>query len=122
MGQKVISEDNNKGIERIEASGQQLREISSEVLHLTTLVYLFLDRNQLTCIPPQISNLSSLQLLSLDFNRLRDLRSEMGDLCSLHSLSLKNNTLTSIPPQLSNLSGLHYLSLDSHTYLHKWGG
>ncbi len=64
-------------------------------------------------IPPELGNLSNLQLLYLGSNQLSgSIPPELGNLGNLVDLSLNSNQLTgSIPPELGNLSNLEVLSL-----------
>jgi len=59
--------------------------------------------NQLTSMPPEIGNLSSLEWLDLSENQLTTLPTEIGNLSSLIELSLEENQLTSVPMELGNL-------------------
>ncbi len=73
--------------------------------------------NQLTGeIPPELSNLSNLQVLHLSENQLTGaIPEELGSLSNLIDLFLYNNQLTGkIPPELSNLSNLVQLDLETN--------
>jgi hypothetical protein len=81
------------------------------------LNYLALDLNQLSgSIPPELGNLSNLEILGLYINQLSgSIPPELGNLSNLEYLYLDSNQLTgSIPPELGNLSNLEYLYLDSN--------
>ena len=64
-------------------------------------------------IPPELSNLGSLQTLDLGLNRLSDaIPPELGNLGSLQTLDLSSNSLFGpIPPELGNLGNLQALEL-----------
>ena len=81
------------------------------------VVGLHLDRNRLTGpIPPQLANLTNLQVLALGFNQLTNpIPPQLADLTNLHGLYLYHNQLTGpIPPQLANLTNLLELNLSSN--------
>ena len=83
--------------------------IPPQLGNLTSLQILDLRTNGLTgTIPQEIGNLTSLDWLELSFNRLTGtIPPELANLTQLTTLALSNNALTgTIPPQLANLTGL----------------
>ena len=85
-----------------------------ELGNLSNLQVLYLSNNQLTgSIPPELGNLSNLRDLHLRENQLTgSIPSELGNLSNLQELYLSNNQLTgSIPSELGNLSNLRGLYL-----------
>ncbi len=70
-----------------------------------------LSNNQLSSLPPEISQLSSLTRLSLNNNQLSSLPPEICQLSSLTTLYLNNNQLSSLPPEICQLSSLTWLFL-----------
>ncbi len=78
------------------------------------VTHLILTRNQLSGeVPPELGNLSSLELLDLRYNQLRgETPPELGALSSLRVLTLSDNRLTGeIPAELGNLASLGVLDL-----------
>lgn len=68
-------------------------------------------------IPPEIGNLTALEMLSLEGNSLNGpIPAEVGSLTALAHLSLGDNRLTgAIPPEIGDLAALEHLSLgDNH--------
>jgi len=69
-----------------------------------------LHKNKLSgTIPPEISNLSNLQMFSIYDNKITSLDPQIGSLSNLIILLANNNRLTDLPPEigyLSNLQGL----------------
>ncbi|MEH1913180.1 leucine-rich repeat domain-containing protein [Nostoc sp.] len=63
---------------------------------LSSLLHLY--NNQLSSLPPEISQLSNLTTLDLFNNQLSSLPPEISQLSNLTSLSLKNNPQLSSPP------------------------
>jgi pimeloyl-ACP methyl ester carboxylesterase len=97
-------------LERNELTG----EIPPELSQLSSLEWLDLDSNDLTGeIPPELSQLSSLEWLTLSANQLTgEIPPELGQLSSLEYLWLDPNQLTGeIPPELGQLSSLWSLGL-----------
>ena len=61
----------------------------------------------LTELPLEIGNLTSLRDLDLEYNQLTELPSQIGDLTGLEMLSLGNNRLTAIPKSMVKLEKLN---------------
>ena len=81
------------------------------------VVELNLHRNGLSGeIPPELGNLSNLEVLSLWTNRLSgEIPPELGNLSRLETLYLWDNRLGGdIPPELGNLANLRNLSLSKN--------
>jgi DNA-binding SARP family transcriptional activator len=75
------------------------------------------DNNLSGTIPPEISLLTYLWVLELQYNQLSgSIPPELGSLSNLRHLSLHGNSQLSgpIPPELGNLIRLEWLSLSSH--------
>lgn len=90
--------------------------------HLTSLppnlspdiTHLFLTRNEITVLPPSLSNLQRLECLQLTFNFLEALPQEIGELTSLKALYVAFNLLRSIPEEIGQLSSLRELMLTAN--------
>ena len=65
-----------------------------------------LDYNQLTSVPAEIGQLTSLEQLNLDCNQLTSVPAEIGQLTSLRRLNLRRNQLTSLPAEIGQLTSL----------------
>ncbi|MDZ8025099.1 MAG: COR domain-containing protein, partial [Nostoc sp. DedQUE11] len=78
----------------------QLSSLPPEISQLSSLTELYLSNNQLSNLPPEISQLSSLTRLYLNDNQLSSLPPEISQLSSLTELYLSNNPLTSPPPEI----------------------
>ena len=70
--------------------------------------------NQLTILPDNFGNLSSLKTLWLFFNQLTSLPESIGNLSSLENFELSWSQITDIPESIGNLSSLKYLTLTSN--------
>ena len=62
-----------------------------------------LEYNQLTSVPAEIGQLTSLRELHLHINQLTSLPAEIGQLTSLKVLNLHENQLTSVPAAIREL-------------------
>ena len=74
--------------------------------NLPLILGLSLGANQLTELPAEIGNLTSLKSLSLYRNQLTELPPEIGDLAGLERLWVGNNRLTAIPKSMVKLEKL----------------
>jgi hypothetical protein len=67
---------------RCDLSNREITALPPQIAQLTSLWDLRLDSNQLTALPPEIAQLTSLQMLILAGNRLTALPREIADLLS----------------------------------------
>ena len=75
---------------------------------------LYLGHRNLTSLPPEIGNLTNLQILYLHNNSLTTLPAEIGNLTNLQYLYLHNNNLTTLPAKIGNLTKLQLLYLSNN--------
>jgi uncharacterized repeat protein (TIGR01451 family) len=79
---------------------------------LTQLQYLSLEYNQLSGSIPGLSTLTQLRVLILENNQLSGSIPDLSALTQLQSLRLNNNQLSGSIPDLSAMTQLQYLSLE----------
>jgi hypothetical protein len=96
----------------LELSNNQLTKLPAEFGNLTSLGTLYLSHNHFSKVPNGIMELHNLRWLYLSYNQLTSLPPEIGWLFNLRRLFLVNNQLTSLPIQFSNLSLFDDNSLD----------
>ncbi|MBT9311418.1 COR domain-containing protein [Leptothoe kymatousa] len=108
---EVIGEAARTGATELDLSGNELTELPPQIGQLTSLTSLDLSNNQLSELPPQIGQLTSLTSLYLSFNQLSELPPQIGQLTSLTSLYLSFNQLSELPPQIGQLTSLTSLDL-----------
>ena len=89
---------------------QPLRDVT-KFTSLTALTHLYLNKNQLTALPPEIASLTALTHLNLANNQLTALPPQIASLTALTDLYLANNLLTALPPEIASLSALTDLYL-----------
>uniref|UniRef100_A0A8D3B1L5 Protein scribble homolog n=1 Tax=Scophthalmus maximus TaxID=52904 RepID=A0A8D3B1L5_SCOMX len=81
---------------------------------LPNLRELWLDRNQLSSLPPELGNLRRLVCLDVSENRLEELPSEINGLLALTDLLLTQNLLEVIPDSIGCLKQLSILKVDQN--------
>lgn len=100
---------------------QQLTTLPPEIGELTSLRVLNLGRrgwnsrgNHLTILPPELSKLTNLNIVDLSNNRLTAIAPEIELLTGIKMLNLSNNWLTTVPPEIGRLANLEVLDLSSN--------
>uniref|UniRef100_A0A2K6PBW4 Protein scribble homolog n=1 Tax=Rhinopithecus roxellana TaxID=61622 RepID=A0A2K6PBW4_RHIRO len=81
---------------------------------LPNLRELWLDRNQLSALPPELGNLRRLVCLDVSENRLEELPAELGGLVLLTDLLLSQNLLRRLPDGIGQLKQLSILKVDQN--------
>nr|AQQ74600.1 hypothetical protein [uncultured bacterium] len=75
----------------------QLAFNSVDLSGLTSLEYLYLNRNLLTALPPSLGGLMNLRSLALQFNQLNTLSTDICNLTNLNILDISANQLNALP-------------------------
>ena len=88
-----------------------VKNLSSKLWQLHHLTALYLSKNSLTRVPPDIAKLKNLIHLDLSYNKLRSLPTELGDMTQLRELLLSHNHLRVLPYELGRLFQLQVLSI-----------
>jgi hypothetical protein len=96
----------------LDLSSLGLSEVPPEIANLSKLQILLLGGNQFTSFPTSIASLDNLQNLDLSHNDLSSLSPEIDNLINLQQLHLSANELTSLPAEIGTLSNLISLTLD----------
>ena len=94
--------------------GKGLKYIPPEIGQLTQLQVLCLNENEISEIPPEICHLAQLQSLYLSNNQIREIPPEIRHLAQLGSLGLEGNLITEIPAEIRHLAQLSILTLSNN--------
>ncbi|WP_417915672.1 COR domain-containing protein [Candidatus Electronema sp. JM] len=108
---KVIEEAKASGATYLYLRRQKLTTLPPELFQLTNLTTLDLSANNLTTLPKEICQLRSLREIHLWENKLTALPQELGQLRNLQKLYLWNNKLTNLPMELFQFTSLTELHL-----------
>ncbi len=103
-----------KQITSLDLSGLFLKYLPPEIGNLTALEILNLNGNQLTSLPESLGNLTALRGLGLNGNHLSSLPESFGQLAALRWLNLENNRLSSLPESFGDLTVLEELRLSKN--------
>ena len=95
----------------LDLRGLNISQLPAEIGQLSSLQTLSLYGYQLSQLPAEIGQLSSLQTLNLGRNQLSQLPAEIGQLSSLQTLYLGRNQLSQLPAEIGQLSSLQTLDL-----------
>lgn len=104
------------GINSLDFSEQQLKQVPLEILALEEVQELNLDHNQLTVLPDNWSTLSQLEILHLTSNQLSSLPTSFAHLHALKRLYIQDNPwdIQQLTAVLKTLPALEYLSVAAH--------
>ncbi len=108
---QVIAQAATEGVTELDLCSNELTALPPEIGQLTSLQFLYLSDNKLRSLPKEIGQLVNLQLLHLGINQLSSLPKEIGKLLNLLSLHLYDNQLSSLPTEIVQLSNLQLLNL-----------
>ncbi|KAI1285767.1 CCR4-NOT transcription complex subunit 6 [Halotydeus destructor] len=108
-----VASGKKSSLPELEITGM-VRNLSPSLWGMKHLTSLYLNDNNLTRIPSDISKLENLIHLDLSSNGLRSVPSEIGDLINLRELLLNNNRLRMLPCELGKLFRLLSLGLNKN--------
>ncbi|CCI18671.1 Leucine-rich-repeat protein (fragment) [Microcystis aeruginosa PCC 9807] len=109
---ELIQQAKDERARELDLSGRNLTEIPPEIPQLTSLQDLYLYSNQIREIPEALTHLTPLQYLYLSDNQIREIPEALTQLTSLQSLDLRNNQISEIPEALAHLTSLRFLLLN----------
>jgi Leucine-rich repeat (LRR) protein len=95
----------------LDLSSARLDQLPPEIGQLSTLQVLYLRGNKLTTLPAEIGQLTGLTHLDLEDNRLDILPAGILQLTALRTLDLRVNRLRELPPEIGRLKALRTLIL-----------
>uniref|UniRef100_A0A8C2TK27 Protein scribble homolog n=1 Tax=Coturnix japonica TaxID=93934 RepID=A0A8C2TK27_COTJA len=99
---------------QLDLGGNDLEVLPDTLGALPNLRELWLDRNQLSALPPELGNLRRLVCLDVSENKLEQLPNEVSGLVALTDLLLSQNLLEGIPDGIGQLKQLSILKVDQN--------
>lgn len=111
---QIIREAQAAGIEELDLSWKNLRNLSSEIGLLTNLKRLDLSSNKLRTLPPEIGKLTKLECLIIRNNELIELAPEIKNLKNLKEIHAQNNNIQSLPDGLDVLSKIKIIDIHNN--------
>lgn len=91
----------------------QLSSLPEDMGQLSSLQVLNVEQNDLKSVPSSLTTLAQLQTLNLKGNRIRKLPESLSGLKSLRTLDISRNQIRHLPQDLANIRTLESLSLDA---------
>jgi hypothetical protein len=101
-------------MEFLDLERNKIRTLPEDIYKLKNLTELYLIENQLESVPKKFAQLQKLRVLSLGFNRFQTFPTELFALRKLETLDLSGNTISEIPAQISSMSSLTTLVIHSN--------
>ncbi|QRW07862.1 cytochrome P450 family protein [Ceratobasidium sp. AG-Ba] len=98
----------------LDMGGMRLKNVSQSLFKLDYLTTLYINHNQLTVLPAEISQLRQLILLDVSGNQLVSLPPELGLITTLRELHAFDNRLETVPPELGTLYQLEMLGIEGN--------
>ncbi|KAJ3325959.1 Glucose-repressible alcohol dehydrogenase transcriptional effector [Boothiomyces sp. JEL0866] len=98
----------------LDMGGMMINNLNSGLFAYKFLTALYLNHNNLTILPPEISKLSCLTHLNLTGNKLTVLPVELGLVVTLKELLLFDNQIQYIPQEFGQLYQLELLGLEGN--------
>ncbi|MFM7279304.1 MAG: leucine-rich repeat protein [Microcystis aeruginosa] len=111
---ELIQRAKDERARKLDLSGRNLTEIPPEIAQLTSLQSLDLNKNQIREIPEALAYLTSLQRLDLSNNQISEIPEALAQLTSLQYFNLNNNQIREIPEALAHLTSLQRLGLSNN--------
>ncbi|MDB9427292.1 COR domain-containing protein [Microcystis aeruginosa CS-564/01] len=111
---ELIQQAKDERARELDLSIKNLTEIPPEIPQLTSLQYLYLRNNRISEIPEALAHLTSLQHLNLRNNQISEIPEALTQLTSLQRLILSNNQISEIPEALAQLTSLQVLNLNNN--------
>jgi hypothetical protein len=90
-------------------------EIPDGVFKLTELETLEMYSNQISTIPKEISSLTKLKHLNLQYNLIEEIPNEVFQLKNLEEMVLLNNDLKSLSPEICKCTSLKTIQVSGHS-------
>jgi hypothetical protein len=94
--------------------GNFLTELTSELLPVSSLVWLILTNNQIAKVDENIKDLKHLRKLMLSHNLLHKIPLELGECKDLELIRMANNNIETIPTEVLSLPKLAWISLSGN--------
>jgi CCR4-NOT transcription complex subunit 6 len=95
----------------LDLGGMHLKALSQSLFSFAHITALYINYNNLTSLPPAISELRKLKTLDVTGNQLTAVPAELGMLVTLKELFLFDNQLSSLPPELGTLHNLDVIGI-----------
>lgn len=97
-------------------TGNDLKEIPSQIFEITSLQELVLAVNPISEFPCELQKLKRLKSVSFADTEIKEIKCDLSQLDSLEHFDIARNNLTKLPEQIKNIPNLTWLSLNDNQF------
>lgn len=97
-------------------TGNDLAEVPSQVLEISSLQNLIVAVNPISEFPCELDKLKRLKSLSLAETKITEINCDLSKFDSLKHFDISRNKLTRLPDQIKNIPNLNWLSLNGNSF------
>lgn len=101
-------------LEFLDLEKNEIKRLPNEIELLTKLQELYLFENQIEDLPMNFGNLKKLKILGLGSNQINSFPLELTYLEKLEALDLSDNEISILPPEIGNLKNLKTLIIQNN--------
>ncbi|PQJ81121.1 leucine-rich repeat domain-containing protein [Polaribacter glomeratus] len=97
-------------------TGNDLTEIPKQVFEISTLQDLIMAANPISEFPCALNKLKRLKSLSFAATRIKEINCDLSEYGNLEYFDISRNKLTQLPDEIKNIPNLKWLSLDGNSF------
>ncbi|MDG4951143.1 leucine-rich repeat domain-containing protein [Weeksellaceae bacterium KMM 9724] len=97
-------------------TGNDLTEIPSQVLEISSLQNLIVAGNPIKEFPCKLNKLEKLKSISIAETKISEINCDLSKLDSLEHFDISKNNLNSLPDEIKNVPNLKWLSLNDNSF------
>lgn len=97
-------------------TGNNLTEIPEQILQITSLEDLVIAVNPITDLPKDLNKLQKLRSISVAETNIKEIKIDLSHLDSLEHFDLARNNLIRLPDEIKNIPNLKWLSVNENDF------
>lgn len=103
-------------IYKVILTGNDLTKIPSQVLEISTLQDLIVAANPINEFPCELNKLKRLKSISIAETKITEINCDLSKLDSLEHFDISRNNLINLPDEIKNIPNLKWLSLNDNSF------